>query len=85
MDRKKRIKIILSENFKNWNIKVQDVSFQHKGHNNFTGHEETHFLIILKPQFNEKIKRIDIHKKINLLLSNEFKSGLHALEIKIKN
>ena len=85
MDRKKRINIILSKNFKKWNIKVQDVSFQHKGHNTFTGNEGTHFLIILKPPMNEKIKRIDIHKKINSLLFNEFKSGLHALEIKIKN
>jgi len=85
MKRKKRIEKILSNNFKSWTIKVIDISYQHKGHNHFTGNDETHFSIILYTGKNEDFKRIDIHRKINYLLKDELSSGLHALEIKIKN
>ena len=85
MKRKKRIEKILSENFKLWKFKVIDISRQHKGHNKFSGTNETHISIILNPKKNDVFKKIDIHRKINLLLKDEFYSGLHALEIKIKN
>jgi len=85
MERKKRIEKILLEHFKSWQIKVKDISFSHKGHNNFSGDNETHFSISLQSKKNINIKRLIIHRKINDLLSQEFSSGLHALEIKIKN
>ena len=85
MKRKKRIEKILSNNFKSWTIEVIDISQHHKGHNHFSGNNETHFSIILYTSKNEDFKRIDIHRKINYLLKDEFSSGLHALEIKIKN
>lgn len=85
MKRKKRIEKILSENFKTWIVEINDISSHHKGHNHFTGNDETHFSIILYSNINKNFKRIDIHRKINKLLKNEFSSGLHALEIKIKN
>jgi len=62
---------------------VTDDSLAHKGHNHFNGNEETHIIIELKKKFNLDIKRLEIHKKINTLLSDEFKIGLHALQIKI--
>ena len=40
MERKKRIESILLKNFKEWDIKVNDTSILHKGHNFFTGNEE---------------------------------------------
>tara|TARA_Y100000590_G_C15305074_1_gene857889 strand:- start:315 stop:572 length:258 start_codon:yes stop_codon:yes gene_type:complete len=85
MKRKKRIEKILSNTFKTWIIKVIDISYQHKGHNQFSGNEESHFSIILYPKVNKNFNRIDIHRKINFLLKNELLSGLHAIEIKIKN
>jgi len=85
MNRKKRIEKILSKHLNTWDIEVKDISFQHQGHNNFTGNDETHFSLILKPSVNISYKRIEIHKKINDLLVQEFTSGLHALEIKIKS
>ena len=85
MKRKKRIEKILSDNFKTWVIKVNDMSYKHKGHNHFIGNDGTHFSIILHPNINNDIKSIDIHRKINYLLKDEYLSGLHALEIKIKN
>ena len=85
MKRKNRIKKILSNNLKSWKIEVIDISFQHKGHHNISGKDETHISIILYPKERNKYKRLEIHKQINYLLKNEFSSGLHALEIKIKN
>ena len=83
MNRTKRIKDIIEKNFIEFNVLVTDDSLAHKGHNNFDGKEETHIIIELKKKFNLGIKRLEIHKKINTLLSEEFKIGLHALQIKI--
>ena len=47
MKRKKRIEKILTDNFKSWIIEIIDISYQHKGHNHFTGKDETHFSIII--------------------------------------
>ena len=83
MKRTKRIKDIIEKNFNDFSISVTDNSLVHKGHNNFNGKEETHIIIELKKKCNLDIERLEIHKKINTLLSDEFKLGLHALQIKI--
>ena len=83
MNRTKRIQDIIEKNFNEFSVLVTDDSLAHKGHNNFDGKEETHIIIELKKKFNLDIKRLEIHKKINTLLSEEFKIGLHALQIKI--
>ena len=67
----------------NFNIKVVDNSHLHKGHNNFNGNNETHILLEIKKKTKLIVNRIDLHRKINLLLNNEFKKGLHSLQIKI--
>ena len=83
MNRTKRIKKILEKNFNNCTIVVIDNSHLHKGHNNFDGNDQTHIYIQLKKPPNLELKRLDLHRKINSLLSEEFKDGLHSLEIKI--
>ena len=83
MNRTKRIQDIIEKNFNEFSVFVTDDSLAHKGHNNFDGYEETHIIIELKKKFNLDVKRLEIHKKINTLLSEEFKIGLHALQIKI--
>ena len=83
MNRTKRIQEIIEKNFNEFSISVTDDSLAHIGHNNFDGKEETHIIIELKKKFDSDIKRLEIHKKINTLLSEEFKIGLHALQIKI--
>ena len=72
MKPKKRIENILSNNFKSWTIEVIDISQQHKGHNHFSGNNETHFSIILYKNNNEDFKRIDIHRKLNNISSYLF-------------
>tara|TARA_A100001011_G_scaffold320137_1_gene340520 strand:+ start:278 stop:532 length:255 start_codon:yes stop_codon:yes gene_type:complete len=83
MNRTKRIKDIIEKNFNEFSVSVTDDSLVHKGHYNFDGKQETHIIIELKKKFNLDIKRLEIHKRINTLLSEEFKIGLHALQIKI--
>tara|TARA_Y100001970_G_scaffold242066_1_gene306152 strand:- start:630 stop:890 length:261 start_codon:yes stop_codon:yes gene_type:complete len=83
--RKKRIEQLLSKDFSEYEIIVDDTSIFHKGHGNFNGLQESHFKITLKSSLYNKEKRLEIHKKINSILKIEFNSGLHAVEIKIIN
>ena len=83
MNRTKRINFILKTNLIEFAIKVIDDSLSHRGHNNFNGNNETHIIIELKRKSISKINRLEIHKKINSLLVEEFKIGLHSLQIKI--
>ena len=83
MKRKQRIDKILSNKFDNFLLEIVDNSNLHKGHNNFTGNNETHIKIILTKKNKIPTNRMNIHRIINNLLEDEFKSGLHSLEIKI--
>ena len=83
MNRKQRINKILSKKFNNFLLEIIDNSNLHKGHNNFTGQDETHIKIILTKKNKIPINRLNIHRIINDLLAEEFKTGLHSLEIKI--
>ena len=83
MNRTKRIKNILEKYFDDHNIIVIDNSHLHKGHNNFDGNNQTHILVQLKKNSKIELNRLEIHRKINSLLSKEFDSGLHSLEIRI--
>tara|TARA_B100000575_G_C22664203_1_gene405936 strand:- start:260 stop:514 length:255 start_codon:yes stop_codon:yes gene_type:complete len=83
MNRKHRIKNLLEDNFGEFSVEIVDNSHLHSGHNNFDGSNETHIMIKLLNQSSKNINRLDIHRKINKLLNNEFKMGLHSLEIKI--
>ena len=83
MKRKQRIDNLLSKKFNDFLLEIIDNSNLHEGHNNFTGSDETHIKIILTKKNNISINRLNIHRIINNLLEDEFKSGLHSLEIKI--
>ena len=83
MNRTKRIKNILEKHFNDYSIVVLDNSYLHKGHNNFDGTAQTHISVELKKKSNFLINRLEVHREINSILSNEFENGLHSLEIKI--
>tara|TARA_Y100000746_G_C15229969_1_gene336969 strand:- start:127 stop:387 length:261 start_codon:yes stop_codon:yes gene_type:complete len=83
--RKKRIEQLLSKNFLEYEIIVEDTSIFHKGHGNFNGLQESHFKITLQSSLYDKKRRLEIHKKINLILETEFNLGLHSVEIKLVN
>ena len=83
MNRKQRIDKILSINFNDFILEIIDNSNLHIGHNNITGNDETHIKIILTKKNKIPTNRLNIHRLINNLLKEEFKTGLHSLEIKI--
>ena len=83
MNRKQRINKILSKKLNFFLLEIIDNSNLHKGHNNFTGNDETHIKIILTKKNKMPINKLSLHRTINNLLKEEFKSGLHSLEIKI--
>ena len=85
MNRRKRIEAVLKSALTEWRIEIIDNSNKHSGHNHFDGTQETHFQIILKNINNNKTNRLNIHRKVNELLKEEFINGMHALEIKILN
>ena len=84
MNRKQRILNLLTKNFNDFKVNVKDNSYLHSGHSNFDGEGETHIQILLSSQNNKKLNRLQIHKKINNILKDEYSTGLHSLEIKIK-
>tara|TARA_Y100001970_G_C13614588_1_gene546514 strand:+ start:236 stop:490 length:255 start_codon:yes stop_codon:yes gene_type:complete len=81
--RKNRIHKILKKKLFNFDIIIEDNSFKHKGHNNFDGKQETHITLTLKEKNKRKINKLEVHRLINSVLEDEFKNGLHSLEIKI--
>ena len=83
MNRKQRIYNILSIKFDKFVLEIIDNSNLHKGHNGFSGNNETHIKIILTKKDRTPTNRLNLHRVINKLLEEEFKSGLHSLEIKI--
>ena len=84
MNRTKRIKNILEKYFNEHTITVIDNSYLHKGHNNFDGTNQTHILVKLKKNSKLELNRLEIHRKINELIKEEFDKGLHSMQIKIK-
>ena len=84
MKRKHRINNLLKDELKEFSIQIEDKSNLHKGHNNFDGKGETHIKIILNKKNKIKIDRLELHRKINDLLKQEFDLGLHSLEIRVK-
>ncbi len=83
MNRTKRIRTILEKHLFQFRINIIDDSKSHNGHNNFNGKDETHIIVELNKINELRVNRLELHKKINSLLKNEFENGLHALQIKI--
>lgn len=67
---------------------LEVVNNSHLHSNHFTPYDpnhlnQTHFLIKISSSKFSNLSKIVIHRYINNLLKEEFKNGLHALEIKI--
>ena len=85
ISRKKRIESLLRKNFSFKILVVRDDSKKHEGHSQDAQNpKETHFFIQMVLN-NNNITKVSLHRKVYNLLDNEFSSGLHALELDIKN
>ena len=65
-------------------LEVRDDSHKHAGHAGWREGGETHYHVtIASPKFNG-LRKVQIHQQIYALLDAEFRSGLHALGITVK-
>jgi len=77
------IKTKINNKIKTEQLLIIDNSNLHKKHKLFDGNK-FHFRIIIKSKKLKNMKKIDAHKTIFSVLSEEMKSKIHALEIIIK-
>jgi BolA family transcriptional regulator, general stress-responsive regulator len=71
----------LTETFAPVRLKVLDESHQHEGHAGHRPGGETHFRIYIVADAFRGKSRITRHRMINETLTDELKSGVHALAI----
>jgi BolA protein len=76
----------LQENFLPFHLEVINNSHLHNGHFKAPSEDlqnQTHFMVKIGSKKFSGLSRVLVHRQINKLLEEEFKKGLHALEIKI--
>ena len=86
--RSRRIFTKLSDAFKPYLLKIDDESYKHAGHKNregknFGAESETHFRVRIGAESFQNKRRVMVERMIHEVLSEEWKSGLHALSIEI--
>ena len=80
--RKERIKILIEKSLTTNKIDIKDNSALHAGHGNIkAGDTETHLFIKIRSSKFKGLKKIEMHRMVYKILENEFKSGLHAIEL----
>ena len=77
MNRKQRIHAILSDNLEPLLLQVEDESHTH----HVPAGAETHFKVVLVSEKFQTISRVERHRLVNKLLTEELKNGLHALSL----
>tara|TARA_B100001013_G_scaffold292851_1_gene192916 strand:+ start:261 stop:515 length:255 start_codon:yes stop_codon:yes gene_type:complete len=77
------IKAKISDKLNPEQILVIDNSYLHTKHKSFDP-KKFHLKVIIKSEKLKNMEKIDAHKTIFSILSNEIKNKIHALEIEIK-
>lgn len=65
-------------------LDVIDESEKHRGHGGWREGGETHFRVHIRAAAFDGVSRVERHRRINALLEDEFKAGIHALAIHAK-
>ena len=73
----------IRKNVKLNKIEILDNTSKHKNHKTFV-ENKLHITLIIESDELKLLNKVDSHKKIMKILSNELKDQIHALEIKIK-
>ncbi|MCW5690632.1 MAG: BolA family transcriptional regulator [Pseudolabrys sp.] len=76
-----RIEKKLTEALAPDSVKVLDESHQHEGHAGHRPGGQTHFRVYIVAQAFAGKSRVDRHRMVNAILSDELKAGVHALAI----
>ena len=71
----------LTEAFTPDSVRVVDESHQHEGHAGHRPGGQTHFRVYIVAQAFKGKSRIERHRMVNLTLSHELATGVHALAI----
>jgi BolA protein len=80
-----RIEDIITKQFSPQYLLVTDDSHLHSNHNKDALEGGTHFTLTLQSSAFKDKTRVQIHRLIMDALALEFKNGLHALKINIKD
>jgi len=65
------------------NVEVNNKSHLHQHHAQSPKNNNSHFEVIISSTELKKLKIVDAHKKIYIILNEEMKNIIHSLEIKI--
>ena len=65
------------------NVEVNNKSHLHQHHAQSPKNNNSHFEVIISSSELKKLKIVDAHKKIYIILNEEMKNIIHSLEIKI--
>jgi len=84
MTRRDRIAHVLTHRLAPLDLKVVDDSAKHAGHAGARPEGETHYSVHVVSQAFIGKGRVERHRMVNALLSEEFDRGLHALALSLK-
>ena len=84
MTRRDRIAHVLTHTLAPLDLKVVDDSAKHAGHAGARPEGETHYSVHVVSQAFAGKGRVERHRMVNALLSEEFDRGLHALALSLK-
>ena len=76
----KILKEKLTKNFTVNNLKIEDKSFLHKKHQNFSK-DKFHIKLIIESPELKKISSIEANRKIHGILRDEIGGSIHSLQI----
>jgi BolA family transcriptional regulator, general stress-responsive regulator len=82
-DRKTRMEISFQKAFSPALLEVVNQSASHKGHAGDDGSAETHFDVTIVSENFAGMSRPARHRAVYALLDEEFKTGLHALALRL--
>ena len=83
-ERKNRIEQVIIAFLSPEYFSITDESEHHRGHIGSPGTGESHYSIIVKSNKFIGKSRVEREKMVHKLLAEEFKSGLHALSMKLE-
>ena len=72
----------LKKNFTINNLKIEDKSFLHKKHKNFSK-DKFHIMLTIKSLELKKISSLEANRKIYTVLKEEMNGSIHSLQITI--
>ena len=84
LSRAARMTAVLEQRFAPASVSVTDDSARHRGHAGAAPDGETHYRVQVVSDAFAGVSRLDRQRLVNELLSDEFKTGLHALSLDLK-